>query len=117
MELSSSSRPCSLLLVVSLLDHDEEEMLVGRNEDLLSLGTDSEEGHVIHGVDVADDGTRLDGQVRDVVGDVLGGRRRRGLVALRNDPALIVDDQERTDALVITDAVDALLEVCHLFKI
>ena len=44
----------SLLLLVRLLDHDQEEVLVGGDEDFLSLRAHSEEGHIVHGVDVAD---------------------------------------------------------------
>ena len=43
----------SLLLLVSLLDHDEEEVFVGGDEDLLLLSAHSEERHIIHWVNVA----------------------------------------------------------------
>ena len=84
----------SLGIGISLLDDDEEEKFIGSNEDLLSFGADSEEGHDIVGVDVAHHTSRLDSQVRDVVGNVLRGGGRRWLVPLGNDSSLLVNNQK-----------------------
>ena len=103
----------SLLLLVSLLDADEEEVLVGGDEDFLSAGAHSEEGHIVHGVDVAHHRARLERQVRDVIRDVLRGGRRRRLVPLRDDSALVVHDQQRAHALVASNSIYPLFEVSH----
>ena len=92
-------------------------MLVWGDQDFLSLCTNAEESHVIHWIDITHDGTRLDSQVSDMVSDVLGSRGRGGLVSLSDDSALIVNDKESANTLVITDAVNALFEISHLFKI
>ena len=42
----------SVLLLISLLNADEEEVLVGSDKNLLLLGADAEESHVVHWVDV-----------------------------------------------------------------
>ena len=47
-----------------LLDDDEEEVLVGRDEDFLFFAADPEEGQVVHRVDVAHHRPRLLRQVR-----------------------------------------------------
>ena len=80
----------SLLLLIRLLDADEEEVLVGGDEDFLSLSANSEEGHIVHWVDVSDDAARLESQIGDMVSDVLWGGRRRRLVSLGNDSSLII---------------------------
>ena len=80
----------SLLLLISLLNADEEEVLVWGDKDFLSLGTNSEEGHIVHRVDVSDDAARLESQIGDMVSDVLRGGRRRRLVSLGNDSSLII---------------------------
>ena len=69
-------------------------MLVRGDEDLLSAGAHSEERHVVHRVDIAHDRASLHRQVGDVVCNVLRGRRRRRLVPLRDDAALVVDDEK-----------------------
>ena len=88
-------------------------MLVGGNEDLLSACAHSEKGHIVHGVDITHNAPRLHGQVRDVVGNVLGGRRCRLLVPLGDDAALVIYNKQSADARVVTDPVDALLKVSH----
>ena len=103
----------SLLLLVGLLDADEEEVLVGGDEDFLSAGAHSEEGHIVHGVDVAHHRASLQRQVRDVIRDVLGGGRCRRLVPLRDNSALVVHDQQRAHALVASNSIYPLLEVSH----
>ena len=68
-------------------------MLVWGDEDLLSTGANSEEGHIVHWIDVTDDRTSLKSQIGDMVGNVLRRRRSRCLVSLGDNSALIVDDQ------------------------
>ena len=113
VSINEVTRVESLLLLVGLLDNNQEEMLVGSNEDLLSLRAHSEESHIVHGVDVTDDGACLHGQIRDMVSDVLGRWRSSRLVSLSNDPALVIDNQKSTHTLVVTDSVDPLFEISH----
>ena len=103
--------------MVRLLDANEEEVLVGRHQYFLAPGAHSEESHVIHGVDVADDWARLHRQVRDVVGDRLRGRRGRRLVSLRDNAPLIIDDQQCAHTLVIAYPINALFKVSHALLI
>ena len=103
----------SLLILVGLLNHDEEEVLVGGDENLLSASAHSEEGHIVHGVDVTHDAPRLHRQIRDVVSDVLRGRRCVLLVPLGDDATLVIYDQQCAHTGVVTDPINALLEVSH----
>ena len=48
-----------------------------------------------------------------MVRDVLGGGRCVKFVSLRDDAALVIDNEQGADALVVTDSIDAFLEVSH----
>ena len=86
--------PHSLGFLVSLLDHNEEEVLVGSDEDFLSASAHSKECHVIHRVNVTHNAPCLHSQVSDVVGNMLRCRGSILLVPLRDDTALIIDDKQ-----------------------
>ena len=105
--------PSSLGFWVGLLDDDEEKVLVWGNENLLSASAHSEERHVIDWVDVANNRASLYRQVSHVVSNGLWGGRRRRLVSLCDDSALIVHDEQGTNTLVVTDPVDSLLKIGH----
>ena len=103
--------------MVCLLDANEEEVLVGRHQYFLSPAAHSEERHVIHGVDIADNRACLHRQIRDVVGDRLRGWRSRRLVSLRDNAPLIIHDQQCAHSLVIANAINALFKVSHALLI
>ena len=104
----------SLLLLVSLLDADEEKVLVGGDHNFLFAGTNPEESKVVKWVDVSHNGSGL---LRKL-GDFLSDHARVGSVLARlhsgaKDFAVLVDDKETFDTLVVTDSVNSFFDFCH----
>ena len=104
---------CSVLLLVSLLDADEEKVLVRGNKNFLSFGSYTEESHVVHWIDVTHHRPSLHRQVSNMVCNVLWGGCCSSLVSLCDDSALIIDDQESADTLMIANTIDSFFEISH----
>ena len=49
-----------------------------------------------------------------MVGNMLGSRLGGRLVSLRDDSALIIDNQESANALVVANTIDSFFEISHL---
>ena len=112
--LGADARYSLLSLQHLVLDHDEEQVLVGSDENLLSLAADAEERQVIERVNITHDRSGLLGELRDFLCVQLG---RRLIVAGAHgrleEFTVFVDDKETLDALVALDALNALIDFRH----
>ena len=89
-------------------------MLVGGDHNFLFAGTNPEECQVVKRVDVSHDGSGFLCKLGDFLGDHawVGGvlaRLHRGT----KDFAVLVNDEQSLDTLVVTDSVNSFFDFCH----
>ena len=112
---SVRAAPRSVVVEIGLLEHNQVQILIGGDHNLLLvLASDSEERQVILGVNVADDGAGLLGELSDFL------RNLDGVLVLlefvhggSEDFAVLVNDQETNDTAVLFNSQNALSNFCH----
>ena len=112
---SVRAAPRSVVVEVGLLEHNQVQILIGGDHNLLLvLASDSEERQVILGVNVADDGAGLLSELSDFL------RNLDGVLVLlefvhggSEDFAVLVNDQETNDTAVLFNSQNALFNFCH----
>ena len=90
-------------------------MFVWGDEDLSLLGAHSEEGHIIHGVQISDDVSCLLGQISYSSGELLWVEVWVLLALLESKYSLVlVYNEKQFHTLVVTNSGYSLLNFCHI---